>query len=169
MGIFASEASYENPKPGEDRPVVCCDVVDLGIVTPKDPKFKPAHKVRFVFQMDELNSKGNRFTVRSKPYTLSLHERSSLRKDLLKDWGVKLGPKELQKFDLESLSGRMAEVDLISVPVGDKVFVNIDSLRRYKGDVDLTVENYTRVKDRDKDAEDMIPSDQGEADADVPF
>src|SRR5437762_9521613 len=83
MPIYARKKETEfSPAPEGLWPAVCVDVVDLGIVqTP----FGPQEKIQIRWQLEEKDPKtGKRYLIVQK-YTPSLHEKSKLRRVLLKD------------------------------------------------------------------------------------
>ena len=82
MAIVASKGSSFTPCPAGTFCAVCIDVVDLGMVqSTYSGKTKKQHKVHIIWQIEEKRDDGKFFTPR-KRYTLSLHEKASLRKDL---------------------------------------------------------------------------------------
>src|SRR4051794_3571047 len=92
---------------------VCVDVIDLGIVESEfNGEKKKAHKVRVVWQIEEEQDNGKRFTA-GKRYTLSLHEKATLRKDLESWRGRPFTNQELDGFDLEKLLGIGALINVI--------------------------------------------------------
>jgi len=85
--------------------IVCCDVVDLGMVTDTwggHPKVK--HKVQLRWLSEHTAPNGQMFLL-TKRYTYSLHERSSLRRDLNMWRGKPISEEDAATFDLERLIG----------------------------------------------------------------
>lgn len=83
------------------QPAVLADIVDKGMV---DNKFKPGtkqHKCYFVWILAEEDSENRNKRV-FESFTVSLHEKSSLRKRL-KNMGIEIAPG--QEFDLDTLIG----------------------------------------------------------------
>src|SRR4030095_4246205 len=82
---------------------VCCDVHNLGLM---QTAYGPKHKIRLVWQLGQIDEEhGRRYDV-ARVYTLSLHERAALRKDLESWRGRKFTEIELsQGFDLERIGG----------------------------------------------------------------
>ena len=91
------------PCPAGTWPAVCVDVVDLGAMK-SEWKDEPVHKIRLTWQVSERMPDGRPYIV-SRMYTASLHEKSSLRKDLSSWRGQDFKPEELNGFDLENVLG----------------------------------------------------------------
>lgn len=128
---------------------VCVDVVDKGIVeTTWQGKTRSRHVVRVVFQSDEELENG-RPAIASRQFTLSLGEKSALR-PFLESWrGRKFTAEELDGFDLESLIGANAVIQVLHERKGDKTYDNIVSaMKLMKGMEKLTPRDYVRVCDR---------------------
>ena len=86
---------------------VCAEVVDVGLRECKafdggEPKMK--HKIIVVWELNETRDDGKRF-IFSREYVASLHEKSSLRKDLDAWRGVPFTSEELKGFDVEKVVG----------------------------------------------------------------
>lgn len=149
-----AESNYELPPAGL-HPGVCVDFVDEGM---KPTQFGEKHKVRYVFQIEERNSKGNRFTV-SAWFNLSMHENSSLRQ-FLEQWrGVPFGD-ELNHppgFDLESVVGVPCTLNVVLNESGGKTYANIAGISKHSprmGEA-LEPEGYTRKQDREAQEEEQ--------------
>lgn len=142
----APERTY-TPAPEGLYHAVCVDVVDLGVLT---TTWGDKHKVRLVWQIEEVNTEADRrFEVR-KQYNLSLHEKATLRKDLESWRGRKFTDQELQGFDLEKLIGVNAQVQIVH-DLGDDatVWANVQAVvPAPKGVAKLVPQDYTRVQDR---------------------
>lgn len=166
--------------PAGFQPGVCVDVIDEGMV--KNEQYgKLEHKVRLVFQLaetiteeslreaaalkgvelteDDIKQVGKRFLVRSRQYTLSLHENAALSKDLTGWRGKPFSAADRKGgFDLESLIGVNGMFNIVHNPAKDdpsKIFANIAALaplsaaQAKKFGVELLEpQDYTRVKDR---------------------
>jgi len=106
----------------------------------------PEDKAIIVFEIEKLMQDGRPFIVQSRPFKLSLHEKSNLGK-FLSSWGIATG----SRFDLESLVGRFALVLVKHREGGDgRVFADADlALPFPEGKAPLKPSgHYTRVKDR---------------------
>ena len=125
----------------------CVDVVDLGIVA---GAYGAKHKVRIVWQLDVVDeTHGRRFDV-ARVYTLSLHERAALRKDLVSWRGKKFSEQELDGFDLEKLLGAPAQV-AVTHDMGDDgtIYANVSTVvPPVKGTPRLVPLDFVRWKDR---------------------
>ncbi len=175
MAIIAKEPAGRDfiPAPSGTHIAVCCDVVDLGVLEVSfGGESKQQHKVNLVWQIEEVMSDNRPYMVR-KRYTLSLHEKAALRKDLESWRGRTFTPEELQGFDLEVLIGKGCILSVIHNP-GNKggVFANIAAIMKLpKGAPTLTVRDYVRVCDREPEPQSKAPEqDWGPInDDDVPF
>lgn len=175
MGIIAKAGATFTPCPDGTHPVVCCDVIDLGLVESNfGGKVKTQHKVRIVWQTGEKRDDGKFFTV-SQRYTLSLHEKASLRKDLEAWRGRPFTEDELHGFDVEAVIGIPCLLSVIHTAKSGSVYANVNALMRLpKGMQAPAIDpGYVRDKDRPKDGTTpAAPDDGGEwsaSDQDVPF
>lgn len=149
---------------------ICVDVVDLGVVeVTYSGETKRQHKVRIAWQIHEADSMGRRFLVQ-KRYTLSLHEKASLRKDLESWRGQAFTADELKGFDLEKLLGANCQLNVNHAERDGSVYANVIGIVPLgRGMAKLPVDtHYVRVKDRT----DTQTSEAGDAtltDDDIPF
>jgi hypothetical protein len=151
-----ADAAFENPTPGNVLAVLV-DVVPLGWMVQKafkegDPD-KEVFKMDLIFQIEEVNQKGYRFTPRRR-VTLSLNEKATFRKYFEAIVGrtatgdeqtgkTKVTPKSLFPY----IGKTSVLLNLIQPP--DSKYVNIDAITTLpKGMTGLDPLNYTRVKDR---------------------
>jgi hypothetical protein len=151
MSIIAKrpESSF-TPAPEGLHHAVCVDVIDLGLVAGIWGE-KP--KVRIVWQLDEENPEsGRRYEVR-KMYTLSLHEKAALRKDLESWRGRKFTEDELGGFDLEKLVGVNCQVQIVhDLSDNGTVWANVQAIVPAPKNVPkLVPADYVRAKDRPSD------------------
>jgi hypothetical protein len=143
----------------------CVDVVNLGIV---QGAYGAKHKVRIVWQLELVDEEhGRRFDV-ARVYTLSLHERAALRKDLESWRGRKFSELELDGFDLEKLLGVNAQVQVTHDLSDDgTLYANVSTVvPPIKGAPKLAPRDYVRAKDRQHP---QSPAARPEADEDIPF
>lgn len=177
MAIMASAGPKFTPAPAGTHAAVCCDVVDLGIVKVEYAgKAKQQHKVNIVWQIEEERDDGKPFTVR-KRYTVSLHEKSSLRKDLESWRGRAFTDEELRGFDLENLLSVPALLNVIHAPGRDgSTFANVSAIMKLPKTMQPpSVRDYVRVCDRppEEGVGQVPPADDsaafGISDDDVPF
>lgn len=174
MAIVASKGMTFTPCPAGSHVATCCDVVDLGIVKTKyKDKEKSQHKVQLVWQIAELRDDGKPHLVR-KRYTLSLHEKAALRKDLESWRGRAFTDSELEGFDLENLLSAPAMISVVHAAVNGSVYANVAAIMKLpKGvpAVDLDP-SYVRMQDRPKEGAEQAPPDDSDwvpSDDDVPF
>lgn len=130
---------------------VCCDVVDLGLKTTKyDSKQNPY--VELVFQIDARGDAGNRHRV-TRRFKLSSHVESSLRQFLCSWFGRNLTDTDFAEgFDLETLVGRNAMIEIANVESDGREYANIISIEPsdpFRKQV-LLSEDYQRVCDREE-------------------
>ncbi len=155
MGLFGAEGggtgeNYEKPSEGVQQGV-CANVIDLGIV----PGFegKPTHKIDIVFQVQECGKDGKRLQVQQR-FSLSMNEKSNLRK-FIESWrGRKFEAGEAGKFDIMSMVGANALLTIAyskPSPKDGKIWANIVSVSALlKNMPEIKVEGYVR---REKKAE----------------
>lgn len=173
MSIIAKAGANYEAAPAGAHPAVCVDVVDLGVMeTTFGGKTTKGHKVNVVWQIDERNSYGKYFQVRRR-YTLSLHKKASLRKDLESWRGRPFTDEELRGFDLEALIGIPCLLSVVQETSDGSVYANVNGVMRMaKGMQAPPVEDYVRVKDRQPTDAPGVPADdddRGPGDDDVPF
>lgn len=176
MAIIAKAASDNFVLcPAGTHAAVCVDIVDLGIVESEfQGKKKKLHKVRIVWQIDEANEETKKPYTAGKRYTLSLHEKANLRKDLESWRGKPFTAQECEGFDLEALLSVGALINVIHETKGDKTYDNVTSIMRVPKAMQApTPQGYIRVCDRDKKPDQTAPDgyydDQPITDDDVPF
>jgi hypothetical protein len=161
------------PAPEGLHSAVCVDVVDLGMQPNKFNPEKPQHKVRLVWQIEETDPENNKRFIVSQMYTLSLHEKASLRKDLEGWRAKKFTADEGKGFDLEKLLGVPCQVQIIHnvSETNGKTYANVQAIVPLgKGMARLAVDGtYTRVCDRPDDAKDGLVSKPKYYEEDVPF
>ena len=139
-------SSY-TPAPDGLHTACCVDIVDLGIVA---GAYGAKHKVRIVWQLDAVDDEhGRRFDV-ARVYTLSLHERAALRKDLESWRGKKFTEAELDGFDLQKLLGVNCQVQVVQqVSEDGSVYANVATVvPPAKGRPKLAPLDYVRAADR---------------------
>lgn len=161
MPIYATPGATFTPAPAGLHQGVCCDVVDLGVleVTYPGKPAKKQHKISVVWQLDAFADDGKRARV-SKRYTLSLHEKAGLRKDLESWRGRAFTPAELAPpgFDIERLIGANAQINVAHADKAGTTYANVTGIVPLgKGMVKLGIDDYVRVKDREPDSPDDQP------------
>ena len=165
MPIIAKrpEPSF-TPCPEGLHQACCIDVIDLGV---QKGAFGEKHKVEIRWQTElEDEERARRFQLR-KWYTLSLHEKAALRKDLECWRGRKFTEQELAGFDLEKLVGVNCQLQVIHNLSDDgRVFDNIQAIVPHNPKLPkLHPQDYTREADRATARHNAPPVD----DDSVPF
>lgn len=178
MAIVASKGSSYPVCPAGSHIGICVDVVDLGMVKSEYAgKSKTQHKVRIAWAIDEKRDDDKQFVV-SKRYTLSLHEKASLRKDLESWRGRPFTDSELDGFDLENLLGAGAMLSVMQVAQGGSVYANVTAIMRPPKGMALPMVDGSYVRVQDRKPEDSAPGNQSAppeddgwvpTDDDVPF
>ena len=141
-------------------PARCVGVVDLGIQH-NDFNGKDQEKVRLIFELptERTQSDGeDKPRWQSKPYTKSLHEKSTLRKDLEAWRGVPFTKEELAGFRLETFVGMPC---IITIKHKEKktggVYAEIASISKpMKGMEVPPLENEPIVFDMDMDGAENV-------------
>lgn len=176
MPIIAKETGGEfvNAPPGTYA-AICVDVVDLGMIeTNYAGEVKSQHKIRLVWQLDENQPNGKPFMI-SKRYTLSLHEKAALRKDLESWRGRPFTDQERAGFDVEVLLAAPALLNVLHNSNGGKTYANVAGIMKLpKSMFPPTQNGYVRVCDREPTQAEPVPPqsfDDGPpiTDDDVPF
>jgi hypothetical protein len=112
----------------------CVQMIELGSVnfqTPEGPKL--LHKVRITWELP-LETKvfkeenGEQPFVLSKEYTLSMHEKSNLRKDLEAWRGKKYSEEESKAVDITKLVGVPCMLNVVHEEKKGNVYANIASI-----------------------------------------
>src|SRR3954471_3093921 len=125
---------------------VLVDVIDLGKITSTyNGETKTAHKVNFVYQVDERKDDGSRFLVFQR-LTLSLHPKANLRKVVETLRSRKFTDEEAEAgFELNDLKGSNGLLTIIHNQVGDRTYANITGVAPLmKGMKKLDAEAYER-------------------------
>jgi hypothetical protein len=150
------------PAPEGLHPAVCVDEVDLGDV---ETAWGPRPTVEIRWQLGRMNPEtGRRFEVH-KRYRLSLHKKSSLRRDLEIWRGQGFTPEQLKGFDLERLIGVPCQVQVQHHRADEEtVYANVTAvLPAMPGGPALQPLDYIRQKSRAGGAPAMPTADE------VPF
>jgi len=141
---FIVKGSDFQPAPDGVHNAVCVDVVDLGIV---DSAFGKKHKLKIVWEIGEKMDDGRPF-IAQKRYTVSLHEKSTLAKDL-KNWrGKPFTPEELKGFDIEKVIGVPCQLVIVHDEKEGAVYANIQTILKAATPRLEPSGKYVRVKDR---------------------
>lgn len=126
------EAFTRERVPAGTHQAVCTAVHDIGVQeNTYNGETKRQHKCIVVWEVNERITSGKfvgqRFVV-SKRYTLSLHEKSTLRHDLASWRGRDFTIEELNNFDLEKLYGANCLLAITETDKGGKTYSNITAV-----------------------------------------
>lgn len=135
MGLRASDSGGGafTPVPAGSYVARCISVIDLGTQT-SNGKFgeKSAHKVRLSWEVFGEDEDGQALVVNdmpmtaSKEYTVSLHEKAALRKDLAAWRGRDFTDEERRGFDVDKLLGVYALINVThDVGSNGKTYANV--------------------------------------------
>jgi hypothetical protein len=162
MSLIAKHGGNFIPAPEGLHRAVCVDVVDLGMV---DGQWGKKRKCRIMWEIDSKMDDGKRFVV-GKQYTLSLHEKSGLHKDL-KAWrGVAFTPDELKGFDVEKVIGAPCQLLIGHTEKDGSVYANISAITKADPKAKLTPSGtYIRAKNREGAA--AVIEEEPETDSDT--
>ena len=128
MAIVAKKGATYPACPGGSHIGVCIDVVDLGMVkSTYSGKTKTQHKIRIIWSVAELREDGRPYQV-SKRYTLSLHEKSALRKDLESWRGKPFTDAQLEGWDVEGVIGVGAMLSVVENAQGGSIYANVAAI-----------------------------------------
>jgi hypothetical protein len=151
MSLIAKGGGNFTPAPEGLWPAVCVDVVDMGILKQSyNGTEKQVHKCRLVWEISEKMADGRRFIV-GKRYTVSLHEKSGLHKDL-KSWrGKAFTADELKGFDVEKVIGVPCRLLITHDEKDGTTYGNVTQIMKAdKASAIVPNGTYIRVKDRDQ-------------------
>ena len=152
MGLIAKETgnggggNYEPIEAGMHQ-AVCYGIIDLG--THYDETYKKSnHKIMIQWEFPELRIDITRDgqtvnvpRITSKRYTLSLHEKAGLRKDLESWRGRAFTAEELRGFDVHNLLGVNCLLNIVHQTKDGKTYANISSIvPLMKGQVKIPAE-----------------------------
>lgn len=153
-----STASFR-PCPEGVAQAILVDIIDLGLVKSNyNGEDKTAHKVQFVWQVDERKDDGTRFLVFQR-LTLSLHEKANLRKvaEILR--GQRFTDEEVAAgYEVDELRGAQALLTIVQNRVGDKIYANVAGVAPLmKNMKPLEQEPYERWQPKTDNTDDDIP------------
>jgi hypothetical protein len=142
MGFVAKDSGGGNftPVPPGAYVARCYQVIDLGTQTTTfQGDTKVAHKLRLSWEIFGEDDAGLPLTVSfggktmpmtiAKSYTVSLHEKASLCKDLSAWRGREFTPEEKKAFDVSKLLGAYALINVTNGPAANgKIYANVAGL-----------------------------------------
>lgn len=146
----AGDSKTFTPAPAGVHQGVCVDVVDLGMVEVTFAgETKRQHKINVAWQLDELREEDGKPFLVFKRYTLSLHEKANLRKDLESWRGRPFTRDEEMGFDVESVIGANCLLNVQHTERQGKTYANIVAIMPLaKGMAKLAATDYVRKVDR---------------------
>jgi hypothetical protein len=155
MSLIVRSSGSFAPAPEGLHNAVCVDVVNLGMV---DGPWGMKHNCRLVWEIDKAMKDGKRFIV-GKRYTLSLHKKSTLYKDI-KSWrGVMFTPEELKGFDLERVIGAPCQLVIVHEEKNESIYANVSTIMKADPNNKLKpAGTYVRVCNR-PDAKPIVEAD----------
>lgn len=152
MGLTARDKGGGDftPIPEDLHLAICYGIWDIG--TQFSERFgKAIHKVVIVWEIPgvrgEFERDGKKVNLPraiSKRYTLSLHAKAELRKDLESWRGKKFSDEELKGFDIKRLLGVPCQLQVLHSKVQDKVYANIAAITKAPAGTKITPENPTK-------------------------
>jgi hypothetical protein len=162
MATYASDSGGGkdfDPVPEGSHLAVCDMFVDLGIQESNyNGQVKEQHKIYLRWQVPSLRSKWTKDDVEHEgpmaigsKFTLSLHEKASLRK-ILQSWrGRAFTPDELKKFDVTTVLGAPCLITVTHEPKdGGGVYANVGAVAKLPPGVPPPVlEGETLIYDAD--------------------
>lgn len=146
MGFIAKDSGGGNFKrvPAGAYIGRCYSLIDLGTqLSSGQYGEKMQHKLRIAWELFGEDEQGNPLTVEvdghempmtiSKSYTVSLHEKSGLRKDLAAWRGKDFTDEEAKAFDVSKLIGAYCMVNVTTSESGGKTYSNVAGLTPLPG------------------------------------
>lgn len=146
MGLIAKESGGGDFKRVPQGAYIarCFSLIDLGTqLTNGQYGEKLQHKIRIGFEILDSDEQGEPLTINidgsespmtiSKSYTLSLHEKSSLRRDLSAWRGRDFTEEEALGFDISKLIGVYCMVNVTTSDSNGKTYSNIAGLTPLPG------------------------------------
>ena len=129
MAIIAKAKGDFKPAPQGTWPAVCVDVVDLGIVKPKNPNYNPSHQIQFRWILDaEPPLENGQPYMASRRFGLTLGKKSNL-KPFIEAWRGKVFTEdELDEFDVETMIGVSCQLQIIHNRVDGVTYGNVSSI-----------------------------------------
>ena len=145
MSLIAQGKTY-TPAPEGVHAAVCVDVVDKGWV---ETEWGGKHKCRIVWELSLKMDDGRPFTI-GKTYSVSLHEKATLYKDL-KAWrGKAFTADELRGFDIERVLGAPCQLVVTHEERDGVVYGNVTALMKADPkNILKPTGKYIRAKDRE--------------------
>lgn len=131
MSLIASTVSEDfELTPAGTIAAICWRVIDLGTQQSNwEGQVKRAKKIAISWELpSEKMADGTRVFSIHKRYTISLHEKATLRKDLEAWRGVPFTDEELRGFDISKLLGKACLLGIVHERKDGKTFADITSI-----------------------------------------
>lgn len=148
--------SPREPIPAKIHVAVCNSVIDLGVQTKTfNNETKQVREVLIGWELpyETIEVEEEKVPrVISRTYSMSLHEKSKLRKDLESWMGRKLTAEEAAGFNLATLLGKPCQLQVIHVDSNGRTYANINNIVNLPDN--MPVPSATQVTSFDLDAPD---------------
>lgn len=174
MAVTAKGNTF-TPCPFGLHHAVCVDVFDLGVLeVTYNGATKRQHKMDIYWESDEKNpDNGKPFLVR-KRYTLSLDEKSTLRKDLESWRGKAFTPDEIRNgFDVERLLGANCQLNVTHVERAGQTYANVTAIVPPPKNAERLAPSHGFIRKKDRPVDAPAQPENGNApaddDPDIPF
>jgi hypothetical protein len=141
MGFIAKDSGGGNFKRVPSGAYIgrCYSLIDLGTqLTSGQYGDKLQHKLRIGWELFGEDEQGNPLTVNmdgktmpmtiSKSYTVSLHEKAGLRRDLVAWRGKDFTNEELNGFELKNVLGQWAMISVVETENNGQTYTNIANI-----------------------------------------
>jgi len=139
MGIYAESKKSYQVAPEGTHIARCVSMIEIGTVTTEfNGEERTSHRVNITWELPEEKTvfdedKGEQPFVVSKEYNLSMHEKSSLRKDLESWRGRGYTTEEAKHLDITKLLGQPCLLMVIHKPSAsdpNKVYPKIENISK---------------------------------------
>jgi hypothetical protein len=150
MSIIAKDTGTEyRPAPEGLHQAVCVDVVDLGL---EKTQWGEKHKVRIMWQVDKHDEETNKRFIVTKKYTISLHDKANLTRDLESWRGRKFTADEKSGFDLEKLVEANCQLQVVqNLADSGRTYANVQAVVPIGNGMNkMRPQDYVRMKDRNQ-------------------
>ncbi len=133
MKVSENTTTNFTPCPSGNYLARCVRLIDIGTVSEEyQGETKTARKILLSFEIldDEVRREDGSPFLLSKRYSLSLHEKASLRKDLSSWRGRDFTADELRGFEMRNVLGKDLLLGVIQREKDGKTYANISSLAK---------------------------------------
>jgi hypothetical protein len=121
--------------PAGTHVAICYQIIDLGTCEQGGQFPGKKRKIQFLFELPNEKTvfsedKGEQPFYCRNVYTLSMHEKSTLRKDVQGWLGKNLTDSEAKTFNIFKLLGQPCMISLVHVDKGGSTYANINSISK---------------------------------------